>query len=681
MQVIKVIIIVILLLASMVGVILGSGYLAANNPLDNSHKHELTLVEESAPTCVAPGYRKHYACTGCEDVFADENGFAKLDKATITITPYGHNVTSISCTEARICSICNQVANEAPGHTAVIDAAIAATCTTNGKTEGSHCSVCGEVLTAQLNVSATGHSYDSNSDFECNECGYVRTAEECPHMYENLSSMVTPPTCTETGYTTYTCTCGFFYTSDEVAALGHSEVDDAAVEPGCLANGLTVGKHCSVCDEVTVPQMPVNAKGIHAWDGLTCSDCGATKFEAETANIVYVMPEGESRVVSTGREGKTLEATNYPSGDAFVYFMSYSDYTTLTFYVTASKAGKATVSVRMGCATSAAELKNLFSVKVNGVDAESYANVVFPSYREGSKNYYDWLELEISDIDLIEGANTIEIVKPYTGEYTSKSGLNFDYMAICPEDSTMTLQDTRDFTVGGHSFATQDVVAAPSYTTGGEIRVYCENCRTCQVVTLPAISVENGYTKAADNVLTSVWEYTYNGSTYSFTVEEATQKYTFSVVGDQNPFAEANGGSVIANDATVALKEESGATFYGNSSDYNTTYTMKIYSSEATTVRFIIGSAKKNASSFAPSALILNLKVDGSSDAVTYNTAKFKWGNDTSNWFTFKDFEVANIQLHEGENTITFQIKNSLNVQYVTFEAKVPVEIRKQTEN
>ena len=42
----------------------------------------------------------------------------------------------------------------------------------------------------------------------------------CDHRYE---SVVTAPTCTTSGYTTYTCTvCGHSYTGDETAALGHS---------------------------------------------------------------------------------------------------------------------------------------------------------------------------------------------------------------------------------------------------------------------------------------------------------------------------------------------------------------------------------------------------------------------------------------------------------------------------
>lgn len=45
------------------------------------------------------------------------------------------------------------------GHKVVKDAAVAATCETTGKTEGSHCSVCGTVLKAQTTTAALGHDY------------------------------------------------------------------------------------------------------------------------------------------------------------------------------------------------------------------------------------------------------------------------------------------------------------------------------------------------------------------------------------------------------------------------------------------------------------------------------------------------------------------------------------------
>ena len=74
-----------------------------------------------------------------------------------------------------------------PGeHTEVIDEAVPATCTETGLTEGSHCSVCGKVLTAQSVVPARGHTYDDNVDGTCNRCGVNRETVETrqvTHMF------------------------------------------------------------------------------------------------------------------------------------------------------------------------------------------------------------------------------------------------------------------------------------------------------------------------------------------------------------------------------------------------------------------------------------------------------------------------------------------------------------------
>ena len=54
------------------------------------------------------------------------------------------------------------------------DEAVAATCTESGLTAGSHCSVCGEVLTAQEVVPAHGHEYEQGV---CTRCGFKRFSD------------------------------------------------------------------------------------------------------------------------------------------------------------------------------------------------------------------------------------------------------------------------------------------------------------------------------------------------------------------------------------------------------------------------------------------------------------------------------------------------------------------------
>ena len=73
---------------------------------------------------------------------------------------------------------------------------------------------------------------------------------------------------------------------EEVDALGHTEVVDAAVAPTCTETGKTEGKHCSVCGEVLVAQETVEASG-HDMADATCTapatckrGCGYTEVEA-----------------------------------------------------------------------------------------------------------------------------------------------------------------------------------------------------------------------------------------------------------------------------------------------------------------------------------------------------------------------------------------------------------------
>ena len=157
----------------------------------------------------------------------------------------------------QVCTLCGDFYEEeikATGHKEVKDAAVAATCETNGKTEGSHCSVCDEVLKEQTEVPALGHNWDS---------GKITKAA----------------TCTEAGVKTYTCTRCQKTKTEEIKATGHKEVKDAAVAATCEKAGKTEGSHCSVCGKVIKAQKEVPVLG-HSWDAgkitkaATCTETG-----------------------------------------------------------------------------------------------------------------------------------------------------------------------------------------------------------------------------------------------------------------------------------------------------------------------------------------------------------------------------------------------------------------------
>ena len=98
--------------------------------------------------------------------------------------------------------------------------------------------------------------------------------------HAHTSAVVTAPTCTEVGYTTYTCACGDSYTADEVAPLGHDMIVDSAVAPTCTATGLTEGSHCSRCD-YKVEQTVVDTLGhdmiVDSAVAPTCTATGLTE--------------------------------------------------------------------------------------------------------------------------------------------------------------------------------------------------------------------------------------------------------------------------------------------------------------------------------------------------------------------------------------------------------------------
>ena len=113
----------------------------------------------------------------------------------------------------------------------------------------------------------------------------LNVAQEHEHSYE---AVVTAPTCTEGGYTTYTCECGESYVADETAAMGHTEEVIPAVAPTCTGTGLTEGRKCSVCGEILIAQEVVDALGHDYADG-SCTRCG----EADPDHVT-VIAEGWS---------------------------------------------------------------------------------------------------------------------------------------------------------------------------------------------------------------------------------------------------------------------------------------------------------------------------------------------------------------------------------------------------
>ena len=227
-------------------------------------------------------------------------------------------------------------------HNIVIDSAIEPTCTEAGKTEGEHCSLCGEIIKAQEDVPALGHDFGEWKETtapsclgtgeetrKCTRCTASET-KEIPALGHDFKVTVYEPTCTDEGYTSHCCTrCRYGYATDEVpalghdlgewetaiaptctkkgeekrscsrcdfsetrevAVLGHTPVVDAAVKPTCAQKGKTEGKHCSVCGAVIVAQKDIavidHDLSIITIPATTTKE-GAIKYYCKNCGLVF----------------------------------------------------------------------------------------------------------------------------------------------------------------------------------------------------------------------------------------------------------------------------------------------------------------------------------------------------------------------------------------------------------
>ena len=273
--------------------------------------HNLTKTDAKAATCTEDGNTAYWHCNVCNKYFSDENGTTEIALPD-TVVKAHHTMTKTdakkpTCTAEGnnayyTCSVCGKVFKDEAGtqpttveaetlekkaHTPVVDAAVAATCEKTGLTEGSHCSVCNEVLVAQKVVDKIPHTLtktdakaatcteDGNNEYySCSACGKAfkdadgktETSVEAEKIAATGHTMTKTDakdaTCTEDGNTAYWyCSVCNKYFSDEngtteialvdtVVKAHHTMTKTDAKEPTCTAEGNNAYYTCSVCGKV-----------------------------------------------------------------------------------------------------------------------------------------------------------------------------------------------------------------------------------------------------------------------------------------------------------------------------------------------------------------------------------------------------------------------------------------------
>ena len=230
-----------------------------------AHTHSYTAAV-TAPTCTEQGYTT-YTCS-CGDSYKSDYKDA-----------LGHDYKNGACTRCGA-----KDPGVTPPHTHDYKAVVTKpTCTQAGYTTYT-CS-CGSSYKTDY-TAALGHDYKNGT---CTRCGAKDPGATPPHTHD-YKAAVTVPTCTQAGYTTYTCSCGDSYKSDYKDALGHDyknglctrcgakdpsahthDYKATVTKPTCTERGYTTYT-CSVCGD-SYKGSYVDPLG-HDYKNGTCTRCG-----------------------------------------------------------------------------------------------------------------------------------------------------------------------------------------------------------------------------------------------------------------------------------------------------------------------------------------------------------------------------------------------------------------------
>ena len=346
------------------------------------HKYESVVT---APTCTTDGYTT-YTCSVCGDSYTDNKVTAlghSYDKGVVTkptcteggyttytcsvcgysydgdrVAAEGHSWKDATCTEAKYCSVCGETEGESLGHTPgepKENVIIVPDCVDEGMKEiVIDCSVCGEnISTETVEIPVVPHDWKGvvtkptcteggYTTYTCSVCGdsYVGDqTESAGHKYE---AVVTKPTCTEGGYTTHTCSaCGDSYVDSKTSSIGHNyqngtcvncgdgcahEYSSVTTEPDCANPGKTVYT-CSVCGYSY--EESISALG-HKYQSVvttpTCTEGGYTTYTCSVCGDSYVGDQTESAghkyegvvTAPTCTEGGYTTYTCSVCGDSYV---------------------------------------------------------------------------------------------------------------------------------------------------------------------------------------------------------------------------------------------------------------------------------------------------------------------------------------------------------------------------
>ena len=266
--------------------------------------------------------------------------------------------------EAWVCTSCGKIFTDAEGiveydpdpckdgHTIVIDQGKAATCTTDGLTEGKHCSVCKTVLVPQKVIPAS-HNWEENftidkepscttegrKSIHCKKCGETKDEQVIPATGHDFTEWETieETSCTKEGITQRRCKiCGFTETKKLDKKAHEWGTEYTVDQPATFAADGSKSIHCKNCETISeaiaIPR--INSVKISAtaytYSGgvktpsVTVKDANGNALHNKTDYIVQYASGrknvGTYKVIVTLKDNysgkKTLSFTINPKGTA-----------------------------------------------------------------------------------------------------------------------------------------------------------------------------------------------------------------------------------------------------------------------------------------------------------------------------------------------------------------------------
>ena len=229
--------------------------------------------------------------------------------------PLEHVWEEATCLTPKTCTLCQATDGPALGHTNETVPGFAATCTENGLTDGTVCTVCGVTTLAQQIIPAPGHTAsewiedlapncteNGSKHKECTVCGTLLDTVALPALGHTESDWIIDleATCDEKGSKHKECTvCG---TTTKVAAIpveGHVEaapVVENNVAPDCEnAGSYEEVVYCATCgDELARNTVPVPALG-HKMSTATCQAPATCSVCGHIEGTVAACKAGETQ--------------------------------------------------------------------------------------------------------------------------------------------------------------------------------------------------------------------------------------------------------------------------------------------------------------------------------------------------------------------------------------------------